>query len=54
MSHIVLVDDYKAFLRGLKLMVQEIPEVTTLALDLWDRPEDVFSILTEFCNATKN
>ena len=30
MSHIVLVDDYKAFLRGLKLMVQEIPEVTMI------------------------
>jgi len=28
MSHVILVDDYKAFLHGLKLMVHEIPQVT--------------------------
>lgn len=30
MSHVILVDDYKAFLHGLKLMVHEIPEVTLI------------------------
>lgn len=31
MSHVILVDDYKAFLHGLKLMVHEIPEVTRIS-----------------------
>lgn len=30
MSYVLLVDDYKAFLHGLKLMVHEIPEVTII------------------------
>jgi len=31
MSYVILVDDYKAFLHGLKLMVHEIPEVTIIS-----------------------